>query len=275
MEFACKLFTISIGHAYYATGVCNDFALLPTDVTAQWMKKHRMRIVKQPGKFTVIWRTACFSDAERVFTGKLQQETMSFYLVLRNPSLVCFSALAVHHQKAYYLQNVQKTKYLHSASHVSDEEHVSLKEMGEYNKPGQRFWGVVEIDLRELMKHKDFSWGTTQPVYTVQIKPKETTWRYHILDKNFRIKNTLKVVSNDKDNYFKPEATGKLGEGAYVFRSVRPIVWQEYPEVFFSLRAYTDSGEEEVLIDKLPSPSMASLRKDGGGKVCSDVFVHV
>ncbi|MCG8339816.1 MAG: hypothetical protein MI674_00860 [Cytophagales bacterium] len=283
MAFSLKLFKINFYNTYYKEGVCHDFSLIPAEESQQWMERYRMKLVAQPGYFEVCWLTANLTAPLQCLQTKIAEKKLTFFLILKNPYLVNFSALNINQEEAktYYFHNLRDPASLQGEEYVSDADKIPINKVNNYpTKPGKAIFGIVDIYLEQWWKaHKGVE--EKLPVnYNIRFKARETTWRYCVIDTKQRFKNFMKIVGGQKDNHFTTRTmTNGRGEKMHVFESTKPLPWVDKPDHFFSLeidKAEDRSSQKKLLIETLPPPAVDSLKREVQGKnFYSEIFIYV
>jgi hypothetical protein len=176
MAFAVRLFRIKLYNTYYKDKVCNDFQLIPNNVTQKWMERYNMRLVASPGCFEVFWLTARLTDPLQLLQEKMLEIKLSFHLLLKNPNIISYSALSIEQGKTYYFSNTRANARLHQKEYVTELDTIPIQELAIYPSQLEKaYFGIVDLYLKELCKAPNFSEGKVPIDYAIYIKAKETT----------------------------------------------------------------------------------------------------
>ncbi len=187
-------------------------------------------------------------------------------------------------------------------------QHVDIQNMpeGQYKitirKPGssellkeEMFYADNELYVRNILgiveiayeSDSDLLYGATGD-YGLRFENKETIWKYYIIDKNGKLKDSEVLVIEDKSSLeseyydeevvFAPEgdaphATIRInGMDTFIFKSQYRIPFYEEPKASIQLKKSTD---DSVLIHNLPNPSHNGVVKDRGEDPESDIYVFI
>ena len=281
MPFSVILFRISFSNTYYQDGhIGNDFDIVASKITSQWMAQWKVRMVTYPTYIDLVWLTENKDIPLSVFKEKLATTTLSFYMILKNPNLVNFSTLDVKGGYTYHFNNAKMTERLHIGSFVSEKDLVGQKNIANYPvRTGGNILGLIDIDLGILASTKIFLQSETPVSYKICMQAREVVVRYTIVDSNKKIKGPIKVVLGEKDAYF-INTVNVATANTYSYESLKPIPLQNRYKQFFSLRTYISDGTQKtskVLIEKLPTPSFSKLKRGGPSNknLYNDIVVYV
>lgn len=280
MPFALKLFNIQVLHTYYASGISNDLALIPDEATNAFMRYHHMQLLPYDGTYEMLWLTSKLDNPFEVFQEKLADEVLRFYIKLRDPYAINFSALTIQPDTIYAFANSEHTTSLHKNTYVDETDKVTIyQSINSFANPDPFVWGILQIQLGHVwLNHAD-----TLPIpYTLQIKAREVIWRYRIVDLHQRIKSPLKIVIDEDDSYFIDRGLVEDSR-IHLYESKQPIALRDTTDQFFSLKMYPKSSTknststEQVLIKRLPLPNVRSLENNEvkKGIFYSDIVVYV
>ena len=171
MAFVLRLFRINLLHTYYEENVRDDFALVPSEATQQWMRRYPMRLVASLGCFEVFWRVAGLTHRLQTLQEKMDEEKLSFYLTLKHPSVMGCSSLSMDRGRVYYFHNTGGGARLHQEAYVSEADKIPIQEL--VSHPSQlikSFFGIVDIHLKELWQGQSFTEAKLPIDYAIHIK---------------------------------------------------------------------------------------------------------
>jgi hypothetical protein len=284
MPFALKLFKINIYNSYYNNQLDDNFSLVPNEATQQLMDYHRMRLITYAEGYEVAWLTSKFDDPLQIFQDKIADAQFTFYLILRNPSVVNFSLLKPQQGYTYYFSNTSNSPNLHKQTYVTEEDKVLFNfPIHSIGKPFPNVFGIIHIEASRLWR------GTPSieklPVqYSIKIKAREVIWRYHIVDVQERIKSPMKVVIDEDDSYFIYKGTAE-NKHIHIYESKKPLVLSDKPSQKFSLKTTSIKttkkakavDAEEILLERLPLPDvrLPENNVEIGGVFYSNIVVYV
>jgi hypothetical protein len=284
MSFALKLFNIQVNHTYYRSGISNDFELIADEVTTKWMERYRMQLVAKAGCFELIWLTENLESPLEILKEKFDGLKMTFYLMLKHPQVISFSAIGIGEASGfvYQLSNSNQSGRLHRKTYVTDADLVPNNQViGLSNKPRKSIWAVLGIYLNQLWNSKkELSIDKLPIQYQINIQSKSSIWRYHIVDKNNRIKQPMYIAFEEDISYFEKIKSFKK-DHTYIYESQKPLALIDKPTQFFSLKTYSKQKSEtfnEIVVEKLPIPqecTSVGQGKDGEKIYYSDVFIYV
>ena len=282
MAFALRLLRINFYNTYYRAKACDDFILVPTEESQRWMQRCGMKLVTGPGCFEIYWKTGNMASPLQTLQKKTIGENLTFHLKLKNPHALCFSALSISSGEIYHFHNQRGSVRLHQEDYASQADKISVQEITSYRyKLDRTFFGMVDIHWEELWKGASLTEHELPVTYEVNVKARETIWRYCVVDKNSRVKNSMKVVLDNEDVYFNSEINAKSDAADMrVYESKQPIALVDKPERFFSLKTCKEDEPNvfaETIIEKLPVPTDASLKraKKSPKLLYNDIFVYV
>ena len=283
MAFSLKLFKINFYNTYYKEGVCHDFSLIPAEESQQWMERYRMKLVAQPGCFEICWLTANLTKPLQCLQAKIAEKKLTFFLILKNPYLVNFSAVNIDKEEAktYYFHNLRDPASLQGEAYVSDADKIPINKVSNYpTQPGKAIFGIVDIYLEQWWNvHGGVEEKLPIP-YNIRFKARETTWRYCVVDVQQRFRNLMTIVGKEQDHHFTTRTMKNVrGEKMRVFESTQPLPLVDQPDHFFSLqthKAEDPSSQKKVLIETLPTPPADSLKRAVQGEnFYSEIYVYV
>ena len=296
MAFALKLFKITIYNTYYQAGVgdSNDFGLEIAEESKPWMERYRMKLVAStPGCVELHCAVSGLENPLHTLKEKLLGQKLTFHLRLKNQEIVSLSELNVAEGKTYYFQNTSDALQLHQGEYLSGEDQIPIVDQPAATDVAFRaqppirqlshrpLWGVIDIYLDKLWEKSNLSEKNLPIDYAINIKARESIWRYSVIDRNSRLKSPIKVVCENKKNYFGGAVTSQNnGTSTHLFASKKPIAFQDRPTQCFSLQTYTKNDARDVgetVMERLPFPTSSSLsrEKEKGGVFYSDVFVYI
>ena len=175
MPFALRIFRINIHNSYYQAQVGDDFSLVPTEASQEWMQRYRMRLGTNPGTFELLWVAASLAHPLETLKEKASDKKLTFRLILKNPSVLGFSELSIDRGQTYYFHNQGATSKLYQAAYVSQADKIPVQEtishLGKLEKP---FFGIVDIHLKELWHKRKLTVNKLPIDYQIHIKAKET-----------------------------------------------------------------------------------------------------
>ena len=282
MAFALNLFNINIHNTYYQSQIGNDFSLIPDDATQQWMNHYRMRLDTTGGdQFALYWLVARLEEPLKTLQSKIEDTKLRFFLTLQNPHTPSFSTLDLDSQYIYHFYNRANASSIHQEEYVSPQDKIlTPSPYTSCQKVYKPFFGLVEIYLPTLWESIQLQEKKLPVNYTINIRARETIWRYCVIQKKSFIKNEIKVVFDENDDYFEEDKMEmSRGRSQKVYRSKFPLALKEKPERYFSLKSYKSNmlglqSWVDTIVEELPVPSHSSLKREGE-TYYNDILVHI
>lgn len=229
------LFSIQINNDYYSDPAANnDFDIIPTKSTKMLFDRFNLKWFKQDDHD---YKLIFINDSTN-FINHLKKNVSSFdfEIFCNRDNFYNYSDVKVG--QIYNFCNENKYPNLHKGQFVSDEDAIKLKEYR------HKLFALVKISLKEIEKENEF---------LIHINALSSFWTYYISNKNFKIKNILKIMSSDNNFVFlKHRESGD----DFIYRSENPIALRDKYD-FSMLMHYQRLGGESVE-EILPSPNTYS-----------------
>ena len=90
---------IVVQHWYYRDNKCTDIELIPTDLTQRLLRKYALKIKSLGNEYQIISLKELSAD----IISQMSQETLEFYMKLKNPYFTNFTALLKkQHPRSHY-----------------------------------------------------------------------------------------------------------------------------------------------------------------------------
>ncbi len=164
-----KLFSISLLHDYYRSGICTDIQMQPTSATLLKFQNYRLVYKQSPSACVVLAR---FDHKNEPFIQIPTDEVFEFELVLKNP--LFDNITAGLYSELLKLERVQQPSKL---------------------------WGRLKLSYKKLFQN-----GVLKPEQNLQLKftAVETVWEYYLLADNDVAAEDVAIRQNDfSDNTLK------------------------------------------------------------------------
>lgn len=229
------LFSFKINNSYYSDPLNNkDFNVVPTKKTEMVFERFKLKWYQ--------WNSCnyelIYNNDSKNFVSHLVKNVpyLEFEIFSTNEKFYNYSDLRVGN--VYKFDNENGRAILHKREFVGDDDVINL---GEYR---YRLFGIVKIFLNKIPPDKEFF---------INIKALASFWTYYVSNKNFKIKNILKIMSSDNNFVFLKH---KESGDDLIYRSEKPMLLRDRYD-FSVLLEYQRIGGETVK-EILPSPDAYS-----------------
>lgn len=228
------LFSIKFENGYYSDQQLNsDLSIVPTRITQNFLNRFSLKWFKyNESNYKVLF---IHSNVGR-FIKHLKENVpyLDFEVYVNNSEMFSFSDVKVN--QIYNFTNKNSYPYLSKKEFVTDEDAINL---GEYR---HKLFGLIRIFLDKIEVENDFCF---------KVNPLSTTWRYYISNKNLKIKNILKIISNADNLVFL-----KHKDNDFVYSSMRSVTLSD--KYNFSIVMTYETVDGRIIEENLPLPQAYS-----------------
>tara|TARA_B110000908_G_C10252219_1_gene452801 strand:- start:381 stop:1868 length:1488 start_codon:yes stop_codon:yes gene_type:complete len=133
---------IVVQHWYYRDNKCTDIELIPTDRTQRLLRKYALKIKSLGNEYQIISLKELSSD----IISQMSQETLKFYMKLKNPYFTNFTALLEkQHPRSYYF-------FQQDSQGIKQEEVVMVSTIFEWTF--KTIQSITELKLHDADENK-------------------------------------------------------------------------------------------------------------------------
>ena len=234
------LFSIDINNEYYRDQERNnDFDIRPTKSTELFFQRFKLKWFSQDRH---CYKLLYINDSKN-FINLLKYNicSLDFEIFCNKNDFYNYTDVKV--DRIYHFTNENEYPRLHKDHFVSDADSVIP------TKYQHNLFGFIKIFFKKIDEENNFK---------INLRALSSYWTYYISNKNFKIKNILKIMSSDNNFVF---LNHKEKGDDLIYRSEHPIALRDKYDFPILLKYQRVGGEsvEEIL----PSPNSYSKYVSG------------
>ncbi len=224
-----KIVAVVINHDFYTDRLCKDFAIVPTNESAELMRNHSLLFKSTPNGFLICLDKNSNYQSE-VFAGALKLE---FMIKAVNQLFINFTDIPYSNQLYFNFKNKPNSVYL------TEEEFVSPLDIGKTNSNG--ISGLIQLELNTqdvFMGIADLNETYEAKTYLIQFKPRNVILRYNFYTSSRETFEHFYLLNNNTAEQIGGYKQIVLPDGrsAYCVQINGSIAFKQFNDYSFTLK---------------------------------------
>ncbi|MEM6719501.1 MAG: hypothetical protein AAF611_09315 [Bacteroidota bacterium] len=266
-----SLFKVSVAHSYYASNVCECLLYEVSPETASLLTKYGMVLRKEQSGFEMYTTTSQSMETYLKYITQVSGQTAFEFLgVTTDQNFYNFTDIPMDEIGVLTYESDQIDSATSNASIQLQETFIKAATAQHAVSITIKFDDIIRLQKK-----------ANQIAFSIQLKARETQWKYYIVNNSNQEYNQLEIQSTDANIGFSTstEATLQNGQNALLFTSTtNKIPLKNEVTYQFNLinTKKTIAGErKEIIIKGLPIPNPQNLQIQNDHTIASLMYVYI